>query len=172
VFNESEYREIMASGRCHTPWALTRSLDGWYFGDVKRIGIVGAVLAAVLVAGAAVVVAAPGVPDEAAPGTGSPSFLDDPATYPPGIARHAEELGVLPPGLEKKLAGDWVPPGQAKKDGDWIPPGHAKKDGDWIPPGHAKKDGDWIPPGHARKGTFPPGLMRLGKIPPGWLVPN
>lgn len=79
--------------------------------------------------------------DEGETGSG-PVFLEDSESYPPGISKHLEKQGTLPPGLQKKLDGS-TPPGKQKGE-------------------------DWLPPGHARKGTLPPGLAKQGKTPPGW----
>ncbi len=118
-----------------------------------RIAVTGIVMAFVVIVGMSAALAALDTSGESSGEAGTPSFLDD--EYPPGIAKHLEKHGALPPGLQKKLDLDWVPPGQAKKDGEWSPPGEAKGDG-------------WVPPGHARKGTLPPGLEEQEKTPPGW----
>lgn len=76
------------------------------------------------------------------PGNGSPKFLEDPESYPPGIARHLEKHGSLPPGLEKKL--------------------------DTGAPDEGLQGASWVPPGLARKDTVPPGLAKKDKTPPGW----
>lgn len=73
---------------------------------------------------------------------GGPKFLADPEDYPPGIAKHLEKHGSLPPGLQKKLEAG-------------------------TPDGGLEEE-SWIPPGLARKDTLPPGLAKKDKIPPGW----
>lgn len=110
----------------------------------SRLLTLGVVLALVLTAGIAAAIDDDS--SEKSADKGIPSFLQDGADLPPGLAK---KLGDnTPPGLAKKL-GDNTPPGQAKKDGEKKAPGLTKKDGEWMPPGLAKKGK--IPPGHARK---------------------